>query len=306
MADRASQKADFCIEIDFQKGTENPSRIFKTMTELIEAFQLLDIDLVKSIHPEIAPVAIIEDIEAGSLRTWLAYVLKSADDDALKNLDWKKAVGSYLVKAKYVVLNFIEKKTTITTREEIGTIEKELLDLAKQTDVIHIPAYQPIPPKKMLEDLNTVTSALSHLAEQDKAIYFGAQSDDKTTINAEFYIAPEAIENLLTREVLTSKTEMILKVKKPDYLGQSQWEFRHGRRAITAKITDVEWVRKFQSRQEDVRPGDSLRVEMATQVKYGYDNEVIGTSYNISHVIEVLPGSTEDQLSLLFNEESED
>jgi hypothetical protein len=95
MAERASQKADFCIEIDFQKGTENPSRIFKTMTEMIEAFQLLDIDLVKSIHPEIAPVAIIEDVEAGSLRTYLAYLLRSTDDDALKNLEFRLEEDSW-------------------------------------------------------------------------------------------------------------------------------------------------------------------------------------------------------------------
>ena len=32
-----SDKADFCIEIDFQKGSESPSRVFRTMTELIDS-----------------------------------------------------------------------------------------------------------------------------------------------------------------------------------------------------------------------------------------------------------------------------
>jgi hypothetical protein len=103
MAD--APKADFCIQIDFEKHTANPSRIFKAMTELIEAFEALDNHLVESIHPEIEPVAIIEDVDAGSLRAWLSYTLRSADDEALKSGDWKKAVGSYLVKAKYYVLN---------------------------------------------------------------------------------------------------------------------------------------------------------------------------------------------------------
>ncbi len=112
--------------------------------------------------------------------------------------------------------------------------------------------------------------------------------------------------NILTRETLTSTTKMILKVKRPDYLGQSQWDFRHGKRAIAAKITDAVWLNKFQSRLVDVRPGDSLRVDMTTEVKYGHNNEVVGTSYNISHVEEVLPGTTEDQLSLLSDKEIED
>jgi hypothetical protein len=158
-------------------------------------------------------------------------------------------------------------------------IERELLDLARQTDVIHVPAYQPIPPQKLLEDLNNVTSALSYLTEGDRALYYGAQPDDTVIINADFHVAPETIEALLTREALTSTSKMILKVKRPDYLGQSQWDFRHDKRAVTAKITDTVWLKRFQSRQEDVRPGDSLRVEMTTEVKYGYGNEVVGTSW---------------------------
>jgi hypothetical protein len=32
--------------------------------------------------------------------------------------------------------------------------------------------------------------------------------------------------------------QMILAVKKPDYLGDSKWDLRHGRRSIAAKIED--------------------------------------------------------------------
>ena len=32
----SEMKADFCIEIDFQKGSESASRVFRTMSELIE------------------------------------------------------------------------------------------------------------------------------------------------------------------------------------------------------------------------------------------------------------------------------
>ena len=93
-------KADFCIEINFEKGSENPSRIFKALTELIETFQQLDRALVESIDSKIEPVATIEDVESGSIRVWLAQKLKSVDDDGLKKLDWKQVVGKYLVDAK--------------------------------------------------------------------------------------------------------------------------------------------------------------------------------------------------------------
>ena len=118
------------------------------------------------------------------------------------------------------------------------------------------------------------------------------------TINAKFKLVPESIEDLLTQEILTSTSEMILKVKKPDYLGESMWEFRHGTRPFEAKILDSEWLKEFQNRKYDVRPGDSLRTIVKTEVQYGYDNEVVAVHNLIEKVKEVIPLNTTKQLKL--------
>jgi hypothetical protein len=68
-------KADFCLEIQFQKDSENPSRIFRAMSELIETMQFLDQALIKSIDSKIQPIMLLEDIESGSVRTWLSMTL---------------------------------------------------------------------------------------------------------------------------------------------------------------------------------------------------------------------------------------
>jgi hypothetical protein len=83
---------------------------------------------------------------------------------------------------------------------------------------------------------------------------------------------------------------MILAVKKPDYLGSSKWDFRLGGRTISAKITDEAFLRRFQSRDVDIRPGDSLRCMVASELRYGFDNSLISERYTVSHVIEVLTG----------------
>jgi hypothetical protein len=44
---------------------------------------------------------------------------------------------------------------------------------------------------------------------------------------------------------------------------------------------------------------------MKTVVKYGYDNELVRTDYFITSVKDVLPGTTQDQLSLLQEEEED-
>ena len=81
---------------------------------------------------------------------------------------------------------------------------------------------------------------------------------------------------------------MILAVRRPDYLGEAQWEFRHGKRTIRAKLTDDQWLREFQNRKVDVRPGDALRCMVGQEVSYGYDNELISETFIVTKVDQVL------------------
>ena len=63
---------------------------------------------------------------------------------------------------------------------------------------------------------------------------------------------------------------------------------RHGKRPISARIEDGAWLRRFQSREVDVRPGDSLRCEVRIEHLYGHDNELLIERYTIVRVVEVL------------------
>jgi hypothetical protein len=288
----------FGIEIDFKKGSENPSRVFRALTELIEAFQQIDKALVSSIDSSIEPVGIIEDVEEGSIRTWLAYALRSVDDAALKDGEWKKVVGSYLVRGKYIILNFLDGKTSITSRAELEMLENDLLKLAQETDVLNMPSYARVNPRQLLPGIQSITKAMSNLTPQDKVSYKSDKPD--LVVNAEFTMIPENIEELLTKQSLQETHDAILKVKKPDYLGLSQWEFRHGTHPILAKIADEVWLVEFQNRKHDVRPGDSLRVSLQTIVSYGYDFEVVAETHTILKVFEVLP--LNDDTANLFEE----
>jgi hypothetical protein len=286
-------KADFGIEIDFEPGTESPSRIFRTMGNLIESFQQIDRRLVAAIDSKIEPVLMLEDIEAGSLRAWLANGLNAINDEALKNLDWRPLVGQYLVKGKRILIDFIQNKTTVTTRQEIGELEQQLLRAATETNVRQIPAYEAIPTAEIIESLVSIREAISPLKPSDKAKYLS--EGNESNFNLDFYISPDSIEDLLTRETLSDVNTMILKVKRPDYLGESMWDFRHETKPIPAKITDLDWLSKFQNRIEEVRPGDALKARVKIDVKYDFDGEVIATHYTVLEVIEVIKVGTPRQ-----------
>ncbi len=287
---------DFCIHYSFDKVHNNPMRVFRSIADILESFSQVDKLLVTSIDEKIEPVIMIEDIEAGSIKVWIKSVLSSFDDDALKELDWKKQVGSYLVKAKYAILNFLEDKVSITDAMEVEAIEVKLLELARETEVLLLPCYTPVQKPALLETLADLSRASQSISEGDSVAYETLSGN--ATFNASFQFSAESVASLLTRESLTSNSVMILQVKKPDYLGDSKWEFRHGTRNFTAKITDEAWVRKFQSRQIDIRPGDALKVEAEAVVAYGHRGEVVGQTTTVLKVFEVVGAEVSPQIRL--------
>ncbi len=86
-----------------------------------------------------------------------------------------------------------------------------------------------------------------------------------------------------------------------DFLGDSMWDFRHDTRTIRAKIVDSEWLQKFQSRSEQVRPGDAIRADVSVEAKYGYDGEVIAFHYRVEKIHEVIPAEHPHQDGLFHS-----
>jgi hypothetical protein len=114
--------ADFAFEVDFKRGEGSASRVFLAINDFIRACEHIDAELVRTIDNNIETVLLLEDIEAGSIKVWLRNALSAADDDALKTLDWKPAVGKYLVRAKYAVIRWLDD----------GTAPKSLPALARE------------------------------------------------------------------------------------------------------------------------------------------------------------------------------
>jgi len=187
--------SEYTIKIDFQKGSENPERVFKSMADLIQSCRNIDNALAKSVCADIEPILLLQEIETGSVKTKLASMLRAIDDSALKELNWRKLVGSFLVKGKYLLIEYLEGKETISDFNQIEEIQKELIELAKETNVLHIPSYSTIPAWKLLVDIQQICDSITPLLPEDKAIYI---SDSKPLlINPKLKISHESIEELL-------------------------------------------------------------------------------------------------------------
>lgn len=272
------------LYIDFKKGEGSPTRIFSAATEFIHAFEKLDKVLSASIDTSIRPAMILEDIEVGSLKIWLRNALEATDDQSLRDLEWRKIVGAYLLSAKYAVLSWIDDDKA---PRSLPGLRKQLQQLAAETDVRHLPDYSPPDPIGLIEAAKQIQTAKDLLDPKDRVIFQNA--DHEIEINMSVRLEADKLAELATKETIrVPPAPMILAVKKPDYLGNSKWEFRHGRKPIFAKIEDEEFLSNFQNRETDVRPGDALRCQVSVEMKYGFDNELISENFIITEVSEVL------------------
>jgi hypothetical protein len=279
---RPHEPDEFGIEINFSPHSDTPSRVFRVMTSLIDSFQEIDGFLAGSIATGLKPSTLLEDIESGSIRVWLRNILESIDDESLKSGEWKKVIGAYLVKAKRIMIDWTDRRTTVTAEAEIAELRQELLDAAAQTDVLRIPTYVPIPSNEVVRSIQLISDALQPLNEDDSVSYLS--SERIIEFNKSFEVVPAALTDLLVREVMTSEAPMILVIKRPDFLGDSKWEFRHDRRVFEARILDPAWMTEFRLGTVVIHPGDALRAVVRSTVRYGFDGEVVDSQHEIIKV----------------------
>jgi hypothetical protein len=277
---------DFGITIDFRPNTPDPARVYRSMTTLIEACQAVDIDLAGAVDPSLKPVLFLENIQVGSLTTFLRSVLESVDDDAIKNLEWKKAIGSYLVKAKRVMVDFLKERETIEQGADLYDLQAVIARAAAETGAAARDDYRPPPVLKVANAVRLISDGTKPLGDDDRASYLSPEGP--VEINRSFRVTPEQIEEVLTETTIVNPRDMILKVKKPDFLGDSMWDFRWDGRRLPARVMDAGWLADFHRGLHPLNPGDALDVAVEETVRYGYDKEVLATHYRVLRVRRVV------------------
>ena len=278
------RNADFAIYIDFEPGTKNPERIFQAADQVIRSFRNLDRTLCKAVDSKITPIMLLEEIEMGSIKIWLRNVLEAIDDDDLKQLDWKSAVGKFLEKAKYAVIEWTNKEDK--DRPSIKELQSDIRNMAEDTGVKHLPIYGELSTDDITSVIINIIESKRLLNQTDKMKYL--TQDNEIDFDISIDISPSNIQDLITKETKVSdNNKLILGVKKPDYLGSSKWDMKHGYKTISVSIEDSYWLEKFQIREIDVRPGDALDCTVRIERKYGHDNELLSESYFVVSVDEV-------------------
>jgi hypothetical protein len=65
-------------------------------------------------------------------------------------LDWKKQIGKYLVRAKYLALKWLDSEDGPPKLEDL---REQLRQIAIETDVRHLPDYPPIHEARLVQEV---------------------------------------------------------------------------------------------------------------------------------------------------------
>lgn len=277
---------DFEFTIDFVAGEGNPARVFQAMSGLINAMRAFDAHLAEAFDSSLDAELVLEEVSAGSLRARLRNIIVGIPDEAIKDVDWKKLLGHYLLRCKYVLLKWLDETPKLTDRSDIRVLEGDLLRAAEETNLRQLGAYAAPSAEVLLADIQAIQRSMEVLEDQDAAFY--SYNDKVIAVNRRLLLSDMTVRDVLTRNVVKQSSTRVVKVKKPDYLGQSMWGLQLDGRAIDVKIGDSDWLVLFQSRQVDVSPGDSLLVTLYEEISYGYDGEVVHHQYEVEKVHETI------------------
>ncbi|RFP66459.1 hypothetical protein D0N36_03685 [Hymenobacter lapidiphilus] len=275
---------DFELYLHFQRQSATPQRIFKSQADLIVALAKLDDLLAQTVAQELHVELILDDVQVGSLRSKLAMLLREVPDEAIKDFDWQKLVGHFLLKAKYVLLKHLEDTGEFTSGQQIKAIQQEIQSLAEPTQPNQLTVAGQIPLDKLTGFIESIVRSVSPLSSGDYVEYRSAVGNVR--LNPNFNTSN--LNALVAADAQTTEHEYLMKIKRADFLGDSMWDFMLRGRMISAKIVDNDWLVEFHEGRINILPGDSLLARLRTEYTYGPNFRNAQEHHTVLKVLDVI------------------
>jgi len=273
------------IKIDFQKDTTQPARIFHSMAGIIDSFGRFDHELLDSVDLPLSETTLLHDIDIGSLRAILRWILNAPDSEALRDGDWKKLVGRMIDDGRQFLLRSLEQQPQVTDKRQLKELQDGFQEISLVAHTNLFPHAAPIPLHRILATIQSFESSTRILQSSDSAIYISEQRYQ--LISKDIFVSPELEEELLEVIPVSQPTRIILPVKKPDLIGNSQWDLYLQGKVIRAKILDTAWLGDFHDRSVELKSGDALDAILEVTLLKTAEDEFVGYRYQVLKVFEV-------------------
>lgn len=292
----------FTLQYDSEK--DRLCNNFSVMANLLEA-QEKSSNLILSVMDSDAVVQQqLDFIQKGSLKVGICNFLKSLKDDKIRENGWTYIGREAIIAAKNAIIEYIDDKEEINNKTDIENIRDSIVEKAKPV----LPSDQIL----LLESAGNglLASYIDISLEPYKKlsptqeIFYTNPDGETRKVNKNCSFNALAIEEELSFVETIKNIELVLLVKKPDYIGESQWDFQMVSGAnsypLQGKILNKDWLKNFQDSSLPYMhmplPKDALRVIADLKIiKKSENDKNPKVTCQIHQVIEVLKGFANEE-----------
>lgn len=291
-----NNEISYSLRVDYEERTENPGRIFRSMGSLIESFRFIDLMFAESIDSDLESRQFLESIEAGSLITRIIEIFTDSTQRNIGKELEPESVENYIDKGKQRIIETMNENNTIADGKIINDLSEGLQKIAQDSGVDAHIRYKKIESLTLASNLESLSNSTKSLSEGENITY--EKQDNIISINKNCELDLDKIQEDLVAEIRETDTIRIFKIKKPDFLGNSMWELKHGTQTIRAKITDGRWLKRFRDGEISTRPGDAIRSKIKELHKYDENGNLVSSYHEIYEIIEIIGRGDDTQLTL--------
>ncbi|WP_152439801.1 hypothetical protein [Arcticibacter svalbardensis] len=277
---------EFELNLLFDKK-KNPKDAFLKISDAFNCLNMVD-DYYLSLADNSLIVSYeLTNLEFSSIKSKIAQIIREIPDEAIRDFDWKKLLGHFLLKVKYRLLRFLEETQEVNTVLSIETLLQEVevdkkLILGKSDYLLHEASFF-----VFLNLIEKLISSAKKLSDDERLEYkteFGTvRIDNRISFNR------DNIFSDLGNKSLSNETTEILKIKSTDFLSsEKMWAFKLNNKSINARITDHNWLRRYYQRDFPLLPNDSLKVRLKVTYSTIDKGEIYAPHYEITEVIDVI------------------
>lgn len=258
----------------------------KSFAEMIDGINNLDYLIAESVNTKVKSKIVLDDIEKGSLigRFWNELVV--SEDGQIDNSPEEEQIEKYIEESRAETFKFLsERKHTV---EDLENLKEKISDIAKSKNLPESFNYAEPDILNLAESINKINDSTDKLSDAESFELKSPNNEVKDIKNGTTKINIEEVENALTDNEIINESEVFYLIKKPDFLGDSAWSFKHGTKSVSIKILHQEWLDNFLSGYIPVVPGDSLQVRVKQISKYNKNGYLISEKTEIIEVIDVI------------------
>lgn len=276
----------FEVNLLFGKS-KNAIEALNQILSFCEILNEFDKSIIRNIGSNYISDYQLENIEFGSIKTTLTQVLKNIPDTFIEDVAFTKLIGFLLVKTKFWLIKLLSQEQHLSDKSQVqqvtDKINEELVAIGTQLNII----VTQVNNYTVLNAIDELTKETNKLSEKE-LLEYKSQAGNVYIQKGILINKPKILSELGQRTIVNETTEL-LKTKKADLLSEvPKWDFLQGKKGISAKMLDTDWLAGFHNREVTIKPEDALMVILRTTHTYTPSFDDKKTDYEIIKIQSVI------------------